>query len=219
MYFKLNRIRGSCERRAIEAIFHYTLVDNLPSILGYRGILCRVERRKHGLVCDEHGWGPSDRAEELKEYVSCSLEPPYGMIQAELDTGRLVLCEIDASVIWEEGTLFCPAWSSHHRFDLEYLKSHATADDFDQMFPNPFSSEPRFLGAEILVRNKVPLGSIKRVYFSNDDSMKRAIHECTQVVEQKGHTGVTIYFVKREEVFKRPPDHYLRRRRYRADDE
>lgn len=207
-------IRTSCENRGIDAIYHYSVLDNLPSIIMNRGILSRAERKGCGILCSEHTWGPTGRAEELREYISCSLEPPYGMIESEIGSGRLILCELAASLIWREGTLFCPAWSSYRKFNLEYLKTHCGEEDFDCMFPNPFSSEPIFHGAEILVKDLIPLYNIRRVYFIDANALNWAVKECTAVVEQQGRIGVTIYFAVRPEVFKRPSDHYLKRKRF-----
>ncbi len=209
-------IKENCERRGIKTIFHYTVLESLPSIVSHRGILCRTERRNCGLVCQEHGWGPYGREEDLEDYVSCSLEPPYGMIRAEEEP--LILCEIDSKLIWDDDTLFCPAWSSYHKFDLDYLKEHATVEDFDNMFLNPFSSGPRYFGAEILVKNRVQLGDILKVYFTDRERLNEALQSCTEVIERKGRIGVTIAFITRPEVFKRPPGHYLKHEKYRPND-
>jgi len=150
----------------------------------------------------------------LSNYVSCSLEPPYGMIQSDIGRTVVVLCRISPHVIWEEGTLFCAAWSSYRQFSLDYLLEHSTASDFDQMFPNRDSSEPRFLGAEILPRERVWLGDIGTVYFTDSDSRQLALTECRRVIDRKGKIGATVSFVVRPEVFKRPPDLYSRRSRY-----
>jgi hypothetical protein len=215
---ELRMIRQSIERRGIDSIYHYTYAENLPYIFRHRGILCRKERQRlcvAPVVDDCQRWGSSTRATEMSEYVACALEPPYGMLETDIQAGsKLALCEIDAKLIYTQGTLFCPAWSSHRKFDLQYLKSHCTATDFDNMFPNPSSSEPRFFGAEILVKNKVPLSDIKQVYFVDKESRNEATKSCTQVIQEVGRIGVTIYFVIRPEVFKRPPDHYLKRARF-----
>jgi len=167
------------------------------------------------VVDDLQRWGSKGRAAEMDEYVACSLEPPYGMLEPDLQMGhKLALCDINAKLIYSLGTLFCPAWSSHRKFDLTYLQNHATAKDFDDMFPNPFSSEPKFFGAEILVKGKVPLSEIKQIYFVDKESRNQAVEQCTRVIDEVGKIGVIIYFVIRPEVFKRPPNHYLKRSRF-----
>jgi len=133
----------------------------------------------------------------------------------ESEPHKLALLCVDARIVFEsDGTLFCPAWSSYRIFDLRYLKQHATAGDFDDMFPNPTSSEPRFFGAEILVKDMVPLRYIQRIYFPDDDSLDATFETCSQIVAGRSRMGVTIYFTRRAEVFKRPPDHYLTRQRF-----
>lgn len=216
---EMRKIQQSLERRGISSIYHYTRIENLPSIFRHGGVLCSAERRRLGIMTvggDWQRWGSRDRFQEMEEYVACSLEPPYGMLEKDLDAGyTLALCDIKAGLISRGGTLFCPAWSSYREFNLEGLMERSTAEHFDGMFPNPSSSEPKFYGAEILVKVSIPLLEIQRVYFTDKELRDRAIRDCTRVIQEVGRRGVTIYFVIRPEVFKRPPDHYLKRQRFR----
>lgn len=141
------------------------------------------------------------------------------MIESEIGRNPLALFEISAKLIYErEDTLFCPAWLSFNKFNLNYLRSHSKARDFDAMFPNPTSKEPRYLGAEILVKGSIPLVEIRRIYFSDEVFFERIFQECKDIIATRPRLGIIIYFVFDPEKFKRPPDYFLKRSKFRGDD-
>ncbi|HEX76916.1 MAG TPA: DUF4433 domain-containing protein [Dehalococcoidia bacterium] len=212
------QLQQSIQRRGIESIYHYTALENLPVIFKHGGLFSRAERRKRDIQAREHSWGRSGREIEFRDYISCSLDPPYGMIERE--QGNLALLEINPLLICNDDTLFCPAWSSFDKFDLDYLRQKNTPADFDNLFPNPTSSEPRFLGAEILIKTHVPILEVKTVYFQEDRFRDQALLECVKIPVARHFIlrSPRIRFVVRPELFKRPPDYYLRRRRFRGID-
>lgn len=159
------RIRASVQKRGIQAIYHYTAVTNLPSILQMGALLSRAEMDARNINYVGHGWGRPGKEVELEDYVCCSFVPHWGMLRRE--TEPQAVFELAPKLIWREGTLFCPGNSASNEFDLEFLRDKNTVETFDEMFDNPFTGFPTPYQCEVLVNKRIGLAYLTAVHFQS----------------------------------------------------
>ena len=72
-------LERSVRRRRISQIWHMTRINHLRSILTNRGLLSRARMDERGIPYQMSGWGSTGKADDMKDYICCSLVPPWGM--------------------------------------------------------------------------------------------------------------------------------------------
>ena len=165
-----DRIRASAERRGI-LLYHYTAIDNLPSILGVGALLSRSEMQARGITYIGHGWGRAGKDEELRDYICCGFRPNWGMLRREVAPQAVL--QLMPRLLWRAGTLFCRGNSASNEFDLAGLLESATLIAFEAMFDSPYSNFPVPYDCEALVYRVISMRNLIRVHFQTEAHLER----------------------------------------------
>ncbi len=169
-------IESIVRRRRIQRLWHLSRVDHLKSIFSKRGLLSRAKMDQAGIAYDMSSWGAAGKDEELKDYICCSLASPWGM--ARHDSDSKVLLQLQPSLLWRDGTLFSPDWSSHNEITLSSLLRNNTARVFDSMFQNSTTDFPSPAPGEILIPHSIDLAYfIPLMFFHSEQSKDYALNE------------------------------------------
>ena len=91
-------IERSVRRRQISCIWHMTRINQLRSILANGGLLSRARMNKKGIAYQMSGWGSIAKAVDLKDYICCSLVPPWGMSRNQRDRKVLIKTPVKAAL-------------------------------------------------------------------------------------------------------------------------
>lgn len=174
-------IENSVGQRHISCIWHLTWLGQLPSILRLGGLLSRRQMDSVGIPYGISGWGSGEKAEEMKDYICCSVIPPWGMAHKDSETRALIT--LRPRLLWREGTLFCGKWSSWADVSLTELLTNNPVMQFDLMFPNENSNFPSPPPGEVLLPHGIPLGEfLQCIYLFNDAAREEALLNCGQIV-------------------------------------
>lgn len=185
-------IQQSIRRRGISRVWHLSRVTQLKDILSTGALLSRAEMDRLGILYGMSGWGSDAKAEELKDFICCSIVFPWGMSKEEPETKALV--PLDPVVLLREGTLFCGTWSSFNEVSLVDLLGNCTVEAFDLMFESETSSFPAPLPGEFLMPKCIPISEFdSRIYFYNDEAKQQAIQSCNRVFLPSGDTVDSVF--------------------------
>jgi len=101
-----DKIMESAQRRRINAIYHFTAVERLPSIFKERAILPMSQREKRGIevIRPSTTWGTPQKANEFQNYVACGIVRPWGMMRSELQP--VAVFALNPRLLGRGGTLF-----------------------------------------------------------------------------------------------------------------
>ena len=133
------------------------------------------------------GWGAVGKAKNMEDYICCSLVPQWGMSRHDPDDK--VLIQLQPRLLWREGTLFSPNWSSYNYITLQKLLSNNTAESFDSMFDNPTTAFPSPHSVEILVPNGIGVSEfLPLMFFHSIESKEHALTELKDTILPDGKT-------------------------------
>jgi len=185
-------IKQSVQRRGISRVWHLSRVSQLRDIFGAGALLSRAEMDRLGIVYGMSGWGNDAKAEELKDYICCSVVCPWGMSKEEPETKALI--SLDPKVLLREGLLFCGTWSSFGDVSIDNLRGNCTVEAFDLMFENATSSFPAPPPGEFLVPKCIPVSEFHpRIYFYDEQVKEQAIQSCGNVRFPSGGIVQTVF--------------------------
>jgi hypothetical protein len=198
--------------RAITTVYHFTPIQNLPSICAH-GLLNRTlvsKLRDPAILFPDTYRG--DRAEWA---ICCSIEwPNYKMMymKERYQDIQFAVLALDASVLWELECVFVPGNSA--RADLRHRLHALKSDRFNRLrhlqalFPEPdtrkllWQSYPEDVQAEVLIAEApVDLSFCQFIYFKSFNALHNA-----RYLPWPAHIQCEVY----SEIFSVRPD--LRRR-------
>ena len=144
---------ASAQRRRIQRLWHLGRLDQLKSVFTSGGLFSRAIMDSAGIDYVSSSWGAEGKAEQFKDYICCSLVPPWGMSRNDPD--QKVLIQLQPRLLWRKDTLFSPQWSSHNDVTLCKLISNSNAEVFDSMFDNRETAFPSPPPGEILMAHSI----------------------------------------------------------------
>lgn len=181
-------LEKSLKRRGIRQVWHLTRVGQLPSIFNTGALLSRNQLDGLGISYGMSGWGNDEKAQELIDYICCSIVFPWGMSRLEPETKALI--SLDPQVLLRKGVLFCGTWSSFNEVTLANLTSNCTAEAFDLMFESETSSFPAPIPGEFLVPHCVPINEfLSRILFYTEEVSEETQRFCNSI---KLPSGVSV---------------------------
>jgi hypothetical protein len=131
------------------------------------------------------GWGSYNKAEEMKEYICCSIIPPWGMSSEEPEKKALIT--LQPRTLCRNGTLFSGKWSSHGDVSLESLLNGQNVEAFDLMFPNETSYFPAPPPGEFLVPHCIPLSEfLSDIHLYNQEALDKAAESVKDITLADG---------------------------------
>jgi len=146
-------------RRHLRYFYHYTPIQNLPSILKY-GLLSRqLMKAKHIKYFGCHGWGV--KWKEMDEYICLGIAPPRGMIRQ--DEHDLVAIAVDPILCGYEGVYFSPLNSARKNILLEEILARFSVGALESLFCSSYGDKTHSLYAEIIVKDQIPKSLIKAI--------------------------------------------------------
>lgn len=173
-------------------VWHLTRVTQLRDIFRIGALLSRSEMDRLGIPYGMSGWGSSEKAEELKRFICCSIIYPWGMSSQEPETKALIC--LKPIVLLRKGVSFCGAWSSFNDVAVSNVFDNCTAEAFDLMFENVTSDFPAPPPGEFLVPDCIPISEfLPRVYFYDEDTKQRAIQSCSDVNISSGASVTNVF--------------------------
>jgi hypothetical protein len=196
-----HEIAESAARRGIQALYHYTCVGNLPSILTY-GILCLSERRLRGIdvTRPDTTWGTPAKADEFADYVCIGFSRPWAMMARETDP-LAVLC-LNPRVLWRDGTIFSAEHTGWGHVTLASIAESHAAEHFEALFASSTDWRPSSQQTDVLAHRVVPPADFYRVYFATDDDNNAARELCKDARLPSGQLGVnSLPFATKRAVF------------------
>jgi len=181
-----DKIMESAQRRHVNAIYHYTALERLPSIFKERAILAVSEREKRGIMVirPPTTWGTLQKAREFQDYVACGIVRPWGMMRSELQP--LAVFALNPRLLGRGETLFTARHTGWRDVTLDSIEAKQCVEDFDALFPNLSTSIPAPPHAEVLIKGIIPIDEIITVYFADEDSNKQAKELCNPVLLNDG---------------------------------
>jgi len=162
-------ILASLANRGIKAGYHFIGLDYLPNVIRRAGLWCAKCLRDWGDAFDDDPckWGSCDRGLAFSSFLSCSINPPMGMMTR---SKRPVILELDASVAALPGVVFIGKWSSFKDVVPEISLAQRGVEWFDKMFLSPMTSFASPHPGEFLVPRHIALRNVHRVvFFSQED--------------------------------------------------
>jgi len=138
-----------------------------------------------GISYGMSGWGDEAKAEELKNYICCSIVRPWGMSKEEPEMKALI--SLSPEVLLRKGVLFCGTWSSFSDVSLQSLLGNCTLEAFDLMFENTTSPFPAPPPGEFLVPKCIPISEFKpHVYLYDEQVKQEAVLSCGSILLASG---------------------------------
>ena len=184
-----NAIRESVQRRRIRQIVHLTRLGHLTDIFRVGGLLSRQQLDTLGIGYQMSGWGSDQKAEEMTDYICCSVVSPWGMSSHEPETKALIT--LHPKLLWRAGTLFSGKWSSHSDVSLSTLLQDQTVASFDFMFDNETTNFPSPPPGEVLIPDRILVDDfLPRVFLFDEDAKERAINASKNVLFNDGFTPI-----------------------------
>ena len=173
------------QKRRIRQVWHLTRLAQLSEVLRAGGLLSRSRMDALGILYGMSGWGSTQKSEEMKDYICCSVVRPWGMSSQDPDSK--VLITMQPRLLWRDGTLFSGRWSSFGDISLATLLNNKDLAAFDIMFPNETSSIPAPAPGEFLVPDCIPLSEFfPNIYFHSQTAQNEAMESCRGVVLTDG---------------------------------
>jgi hypothetical protein len=161
-------VTASILRRQLEVVYHFVPLRYLANVIRRNGLWCRHQllQWEDDFESSPQKWGSVGKAEAFKGYVSCSVNPPMGMLTKK---NRPVLLELRASVAADPGVVFIGRLSSYADVKPADAVNQTGVEWFDRMFLNQFAGRAVHPG-EFLVPLHIPLSAVKTfVFYSQHD--------------------------------------------------
>src|SRR5687767_8733223 len=112
---------------------HVTPCHLLPEIFRSGALLSYSERKRLGMREDDaHYWGSEGKKDELQDYVCCSFQPAWGMINPHDE--ELAILVLEPEVCALPGTCFCPSNSAYSAFPSSDIMRRTGCGSFDDCF-------------------------------------------------------------------------------------
>ncbi|MEW5693427.1 MAG: DarT ssDNA thymidine ADP-ribosyltransferase family protein [Candidatus Hydrogenedentota bacterium] len=163
------------QRRQINCFYHFTLKENLKSIIKARGLLSRNKMRELNIQPTKlHGWGRKGKQEEFASYICLSINLPRGMIKKE-NRGDIFIFEIDIWVAALSDTLFSLKNTAYDGVELENVKGRDNLESLCDLFIDDDTAKLKNLMSEILIKDIVPLKYVKSVKYFGSLSWKHRL--------------------------------------------
>ena len=151
-----DQVLASIRRRGIKSVYHFIGLPHLPNLIRRGGLYCARQLRTWGDAFDNDPskWGSSDKGEAFSGYISCSINPPMGMLTRRRQP---VILDLEPTVAALPGVVFIGKWSSFRDVQPEEALNQTGVEWFDRMFLTATKSHAEPHPGEFLVPHHIPL--------------------------------------------------------------
>lgn len=175
-------IRAICGLQGIASLYHFTRIENLPSILrhGLRPVQALQSNRIPFRWNDEH------RIDGHEDAICVSISHPNEKLfyrwRMNNPAQRWAVLSLDPAILWESEVAFCAHNAADRRISKQDRKKLGSARTFGGLFVDgdapPTRAEqglapcdPTDVQAEVLVFENIPASAITGVVFSDAASL------------------------------------------------
>lgn len=189
-------IRSICHEKGIKSLFHFTSLDNLPSIIQY-GLLSLSDLKQKKFKYTEND---SERYDRFENTVSCSISFPnyltFYRFRRKFENRSWVLIELSVDILFEQPCLFSNVNAADNAAQAETPVIRASADKLEQMFedfegskigrphtirrsdlniPKYYTTNPQ---AEVLIRKVILPNHFLAIHFQNNRDLETNRNMC-----------------------------------------
>jgi len=158
------------ERRRITEFYHYTVINNIYSILKYLNILSRYKMSQMGIMPARiNFWG--SKLDSLKDYICLTINPLYSI--QKIVKQEVVVLGINPRVIYYKDTVFSPVNSARSSISIDEIFAHFDLEGFESLFVGEYEKRTRFHEAEVLVKNNIGIRDIQTIYFPTSNLLNK----------------------------------------------
>ena len=156
-------------------MYHFIGLSYLPNVLHRRGLWCRSQlcQWEDDFDDDPSKWGHAEKAAAFGRYISCSVNPPMGMLTKQK---RPVLVKLDPSIVTGPGVVFIGKWSSFADVLPEEALRQSGVEWFDKMFLNDQTNHCSPHPGEFLVPQHIPLDDLLGLVFYSDADQREGLN-------------------------------------------
>jgi hypothetical protein len=183
------KILESLARRGIRTAYHFIGLSYLPNMFRRGGLWCAGCLRAWGNEFDDdpYKWGTYEKGVAFSGFLSCSVNPPMGMMAK---SKRPVILELESTVAAMPGVVFIGKWSSFKDVVPDVSLAQTGVEWFDRMFLSSWASRGNPHPGEFLVPRHVPLSSVQRLVFFSDDDLKQARSDLSGLTLPQGTRSI-----------------------------
>lgn len=176
-------IQEFAKERGINFLYHFTRIENLPSILN-AGLQTKNYLNLNKELFNVHYFSNDIHRFDQTDAVCATISFPnykmfFGLRSRNADAEWVVI-ELHASILWQKECAFCVTNAADSIVTSVPLQIRKGLDAFKKMFddfgdkkrnnlniPDRYTTNPQ---AEVLVFNNIEPNLIRRVYFQKDES-------------------------------------------------
>lgn len=159
-------IKNTIEKHNLTKLYHFTAIDNLPSILQY-GILSKDQLRRNKIPFLQND---SLRLDNRTNFISCSLEYPNNRLLTKNKYNHdqdYCLIEIDVDILNHSfsacSTTNAASNSGKNIMSCSFIE-RLFGDPRPNKLPNNYTTNDQ---AEVLIKDYIPVSFIKAIVFEN----------------------------------------------------
>lgn len=173
--------RLSVQRHRLRELYHFTDPGNLAGIIAADGLLSRRQMAERHTQAIQNSWGSPVKERTLgADYICLSLTKDWAMMGSLMIRGSAppVVLIIAPRVIWYRKTCFSPINSASREIDPAQLQTWTEIMHFEALFPDPRTTWPKDVQAEVLVHERIAFDDIKQIVFHSQEALAAARERC-----------------------------------------
>lgn len=180
MDFEQSTIKGCAEERGIERLCHFTRLESLSRIIESGALMSRDKLGKEGRSFD---FNDKLRFDKRLDHICLSVAVPNPYLMAKFVSRfpnvNWIVLELGISLLWSEGTEFCPTNAAASSGNLCDLGANAFKKLFDDEVqikpwelrtrrPDQRRDHPTDIQAEVLVKSFISLEHVAGICVKSD---------------------------------------------------
>lgn len=154
-------------------MYHFIGLPHVPNLIRRGGLWCAKQLREWGDLFDDDRskWGGWQKGEAFSGYISCSINPPMGMLTRRRQP---VILDLNPLIAALPGVIFVGKWSSFKDVQPEDAVRQTGIEWFERMFLAATGGHANPHPGEFLVPKHIPLEHLQRIIFFSQEDLDAA---------------------------------------------